>query len=288
MSKTFFQFLTLLIIVCGATTTFAQSKPAYQLFTAKGKRISYSRMLKKIQQNDVILFGELHNNPISHWLELELAIDMSRNNSIHLGAEMFEADNQSILTAYLEDKIDEKEYKEQIRLWPNYKTDYKPLVEWAKENDVKFTATNIPRRYANMVFKNDFQVLDSLSSQEKSWIAPLPIPFDENLETYQEILTMMGDHGSPLLVKAQAIKDATMAYTIVENREPNTLFLHYNGAFHSRKNEGIVWYINQYRPSVSVVTITTVEQQEISKLKKENKYIADFILVVPETMTKTY
>src|SRR5699024_8745468 len=75
MSKTFFQFLTLLIIVCGATTTFAQSKPAYQLFTAKGKRISYSRMLKKIQQNDVILFGELHNNPISHWLELELAID---------------------------------------------------------------------------------------------------------------------------------------------------------------------------------------------------------------------
>ena len=35
--------------------------------------------------------------------------------------------------------------------------------------------------------------------------------------TYKNILFMMGDHGSLDLVKAQAIKDATMAYFILRN-----------------------------------------------------------------------
>ena len=167
-------------------------------------------------------------------------------------------------------------------------TDYAPIVDWAKENNIRFTATNIPRRFANMVYKEDFKALDSLSEKEKSWMAPLPIPLDMELETYQEILTMMGDHGTPLLVKAQAIKDATLSHFILKNKQPNKLFLHYNGAFHTNKPEGIVWYINKYREGVKVKTITTVEQADIRKLEDQHKHTADFILVVPNTMTKTY
>ncbi len=28
-------------------------------------------MLRTLQQKDIVLFGEFHNNPISHWLQLE-------------------------------------------------------------------------------------------------------------------------------------------------------------------------------------------------------------------------
>src|SRR5699024_9562569 len=126
------------------------------------------------------------------------------------------------------------------------------------------------------------------AEKEKSWIAPLPIPLDTELKTYQEILTMMGDHGSPLLVKAQAIKDATMAHCILKNKKPNTIFLHYNGAFHTNKHEGIVWYINKDKERLEVKTITTIEQTDISKLDEQSRHTADFILVVPKTMTKTY
>lgn len=266
----------------------AQSKPAYQLYQANGKKVRYSKMLKKLQKADIVFFGELHNSAIAHWLELELAMDLKERLPIQLGAEMLEADNQTSLDAYLKGEIDVAAYKEQTRLWPNYSTDYGPIVDWAKENKISFTATNIPRRFANMVYKDDFVALDSLTDVEKTWIAPLPIPLDIELETYQEILTMMGDHGTPLLVKAQAIKDATMAHFILKNKQPGKLFLHYNGAFHSNKHEGIVWYINEYEEGLDVKTITTVEQSDIGKLEKTNRDLADFILVVPETMTKTY
>lgn len=266
----------------------AQSKPAYELYRANGKKVRYSKMLKKLQKADIVFFGELHNSAIAHWLELELAMDLKERLPIQLGAEMLEADNQTSLDAYLKGEIDAATYKEETRLWPNYPTDYAPIVDWAKENKIPFTATNIPRRFANMVYKDDFVALDSLTDLEKTWIAPLPIPLDIELETYQEILTMMGDHGTPLLVKAQAIKDATMAHFILKNKQPNKLFLHYNGAFHSNKHEGIIWYINEYEEGLKVKTITTVEQSDIGKLEKTNRNLADFILVVPETMTKTY
>lgn len=266
----------------------AQSKPAYELYRANGKKVRYSKMLKKLQKADIVFFGELHNSAIAHWLELELAMDLKERLPIQLGAEMLEADNQTSLDAYLKGEIDSATYKEETRLWPNYPTDYAPIVDWAKENKIPITATNIPRRFANMVYKDDFVALDSLTDLEKTWIAPLPIPLDIELETYQEILTMMGDHGTPLLVKAQAIKDATMAHFILKNKQPNKLFLHYNGAFHSNKHEGIIWYINEYEEGLKVKTITTVEQSDIGKLEKTNRDLADFILVVPETMTKTY
>lgn len=224
----------------------AQSKPAYQLYNANAKKVSYHKMLRQLAKAEVVLFGELHNNPIAHWLELELATDLYKTQDIQLGAEMLEADNQASLNAYLKGEIDAKAYQEATRLWQNYPTDYAPLVDWAKNNNIAFTATNIPRRYANLVYKEDFEVLETLSELEKSWIAPLPIPFDPDLETYKEILSMMGDHGTPLLVKAQAIKDATMAYFILKTKQEHKLFLHYNGAFHSDKHQGIVWYLENY------------------------------------------
>lgn len=280
--------LIVLFFLLFTSAAIAQSKPAYQLYKANGKKVRYAKMLKKLEKADIIFFGELHNNAISHWLELELAMDLNEKRPIQLGAEMLEADNQTSLDAYLTGEINLEEYKETTRLWQNYSTDYAPIVDWAKENNISFTATNIPRRFANLVYKDDFNALDSLSDLEKSWIAPLPIPIDMELETYQDILTMMGDHGTPLLVKAQAIKDATMAHFILKNKDADKLFLHYNGAFHSNKHEGIAWYIEEYEKGMQVQTITTVEQLDVSKLENEHKHTADYILVVPETMTKTY
>lgn len=280
--------ILILLFLSLTSTVIAQSKSAYQLYQANGKKVRYSKMLKKLLKTDIVFFGELHNNAIAHWLELELAMDLKERLPIQLGAEMLEADNQTSLDAYLNGEIDATSFKEQTRLWPNYSTDYAPIVDWAKENKIPFTATNIPRRFANMVYKEDFAVLNSLTDLERSWIAPLPIPLDMELETYQEILSMMGDHGSPLLVKAQAIKDATMAHFILKSKRPGMLYLHYNGAFHTKKREGIVWYVNEYNEGLEIKTITTVEQLDISKLKKENYHLADFILVVPKTMTKTY
>lgn len=274
-------------LICLANSVYGQKK-AYLIYNAKGKKVSYNRMLKKLAKNDIVLFGELHNNPISHWLQYEVTNDLSKTKKLILGAEMFEADNQQPLNQYINNHISSKELDTLARLWTNYKTDYAPLVNFAKAQKINFIATNIPRRYASLVYKKGFNALDSLTKKEKSWIAPLPIKFDSELPTYKKILTMMGDHGSPKLVMAQAIKDATMAHFILKNHQPNHLFIHYNGAYHSDFYEGILWYLKNENTTLKYATITTVLQENIYKLKKESFKKADFIICVDDNMTTTY
>jgi uncharacterized iron-regulated protein len=235
-----------------------------------------------------VLFGELHNNPISHWLELEVTQACAEKRNLVLGAEMFEQDNQTALSNYLQGKITRKGLDTSARLWNNYKTDYAPLVNFAKEKNIAFIATNIPRKYASQVSKGGFEILSNLSDQEKSWIAPLPIAYDANLPGYQKMLTMMGEHTSPNMPKAQAIKDATMAHFIFKNWSPGQLFIHYNGSYHSDFHEGISWYLKRSKADIKIATIATVTQKEIDSLLPEHFLKADYIICVEEDMTSTY
>lgn len=265
-------------------------KIAYRLFDEKGKIVSYKKMLDKAAKADVILFGEYHNNPINHWLQYELTKDIFNiyNQKIILGAEMFEADNQQVLSDYVSGKIDEKEFKEKCRLWPNYFTDYKPLVEFAKMHKLPFIATNVPRKYANLLYKQGEEALLQISDEEKKWMTPLPFKYDSTLKCYKNMLSMMGDHANPNMPKAQALKDATMSYFILKNLKPEHIFIHYNGSYHSNNFESIYWYLKQEMPKLKIVTIAAVEQENASKLEKENYNLADFIIVTPFSMTKTH
>lgn len=269
-------------------TAMAQQKPAYILYNAKGKKVGYEKMMKELVKKDIVLIGEFHNNPISHWLQLEITKGAKQHRNLVLGAEMFEQDNQAALDNYLQGKITAKGLDSSARLWPNYKTDYAPLVNFAKENNIAFAATNIPRRYASMVNKGGFEVLDTISDLEKTWIAPLPFAFDVTLPGYVNMIKMMAGHGTPNMVKAQASKDATMAHFILKYFVPGSLFIHYNGSYHSDNHDGIVWYLKQARPDLKIATVTTVSQKDIKKLLDENKKKADFIICVDEDMTNTY
>jgi uncharacterized iron-regulated protein len=278
----------LICLLFSAIVFQAQDKKAYQLFDKNGKKTTYKKLLKEAGLTQVLLFGEYHNNAISHWLELEITKDLAESKKLVLGAEMLEADNQKQLNQYLKGEIDQKKLDSVARLWKNYPNDYKPLVDFAKEKNFPFVATNIPRRYASMVSKNGFEALEILTDEEKSWIAPQPIPYDASLPGYIEMMKMMGEHTSPNMPKAQASKDATMAYFINKGLEENTVFIHYNGTYHSDNFEGISWYLKTYHPNIKIVTISTVEQSDLSKLEKENHNKADFILVIDEDVTKTY
>lgn len=271
---------------------FKSDKPSYQLFNQTGKNIKYSKMIKQIEDADIIMFGELHNNPVCHWLQLEVTKDLHQNKGekLILGAEMFEADNQLIMDEYFSGFFKSNKFEAEARLWPNYKTDYKPLLEYARENELDFIATNVPRRYASIVHKKGFDALLELPDESKKYLPELPIEYDPELPAYKEMMEMMKDmgHANPNLPKAQAIKDATMAHFILQNFEKGKQFLHFHGTFHSNNFEGIVWYLKQADPDLNIVTIASVEQAELDKLSDENINLANYILVVDEDMTKTH
>ncbi len=276
------------VLLFTSSLIFAQNKPAYILYNTNGKKVSYKKMLKKLVQKDIVMIGELHNNAISHWMELEITKDCKEKRNLVLGAEMFEQDNQAALDLYLQGKLSAKGLDSMARLWKNYPTDYAPLVNFAKENKIAFAATNIPRRYASMVSKGGFEVLDTIPTVAKTWIAPLPIAYDSTLPGYKNMVTMMAGHGTPNMIKAQASKDATMAHFILKYFVPGSLFIHYNGSYHSENHDGIVWYLKQAKPDLKIITVTTVSQKDLKQLLDENKNKADFIICVDEDMTKTY
>ena len=280
--------ITFSIFLFATIISVAQDKKAYQIFDKKGKKSSYEKVLKASEKTDVVLFGEIHDNSLVHWLQLEFTKDLAQRKPLVLGAEMLEADNQKQLDQYLKGEINQKQLDSSARLWKNYKTDYKPLVDFAKDKKINFIATNVPRRYASLVFKKDLVALDSLSALEKSWIAPLPIEFDINLPGYKGMMSMQGGHAGEKMPKAQAIKDATMAYFINKNRKENSIFVHYNGTYHSDNYEGINWYLRKLDADIQIVTIAMVEQKDISKLEAEHYNKADFVLVIDEDVTKTH
>ena len=271
-------------------TAFAQDKNPYELYNKEGKKVKYSKMMKTLNEADVVFFGEQHNNPICHWLQLQVTKDLyeEKKENLIIGAEMFERDNQLLIDEYLSGYISKKNFEKEVRLWPNYKTDYEPLLEFAREKDLTFVATNIPRRYASLVHRDGFEGLEKLSEEAAAYFAPMPVEYDPNLKGYQEMLKMGGDHGGENLPKAQAIKDATMAWSIAEHVGTGKLFIHYNGTYHSNNFEGIVWYLNKYRPGLNIVTIASEEQEDVDKLDESFEGIADFILVTPSDMTRTY
>lgn len=285
------RFQTVLIVIFIVFTAFKADKPAYLLFNKSGKDIKYEKMLKEAVDADIVLFGESHDNPISHWLQLELTKDLYdlKKDKLVLGAEMFESDNQVIMDEYLDSLISTTNFESNARLWPNYKTDYKPLVEFAKKNKLKFIASNVPRRYASLVNSKGFEGLDELSDEAKAFLPPLPIKYDADLNCYKSMMEMegMGSHVTPNFPKAQAIKDATMAHFILKNWSKGKLLIHYHGSYHSENYESIYWYLKQANPELKIVTIHTVSQDEISELTEENTDKADFTICVDEDMTKT-
>ncbi|TAL66024.1 MAG: iron-regulated protein [Bacteroidetes bacterium] len=287
----------LLFILVISLQSFSQDKPAYKVFTGEGKKADYEDLLKEVTKADVVFFGELHDNPVAHWLELEVTKSLfaEKGKNLILAAEMFEKDNQLLIDEYFAGIIKESSFESEIRLWKNYGTDYKPLIAFAKQNELKFVASNIPRRYASVVANGGFEALEKLSPEALKYIAPLPVEYDSTLACYKDMLSMESSIGgtmekkvSPNLPKAQAIKDATMARSILDNWKKGQMVIHYNGSYHSDRYMGIIWYLKKYDTSIKVATITTVLQDDIYKMDDENKNQADFVIVIPSSMTRTY
>lgn len=282
-----FYILTLALLSFEAT---AQDLSGYKLYNGNGKPVSPEKMMKKLRTADFVFFGEYHNDPIAHWLQLEVQKDIAeaKGKNVLLSFEMFEQDQQDLMSAYMNGELTDEQFEDTCRLWPNYETDYKPLLLHAKENGLKVVASNIPRRYANMLFKGNRASLDTLSAQERSWMAPLDFKVDSTLSQYVPLIEMAQHMKGKNMLEAQAIKDATMAHFIAKNRQNNETVIHYNGAYHSDFYQGVVWYLEQELGQLNKVTISTVSQRDVSKLDKEHLNRADFIICVDEDMTKTH
>ena len=165
-----FQLLITTLLFLSAIRSSSQEKTLtpFKLYNPEGREIQYDELLKTASESDVFLFGELHNDALIHWIQYRLISDLSERGEITLGAEFFELDDQVALQEYMDGILPQKNLGDEIHLWPNYDTDYAPIVNLAKDSGFTFVATNVPRRYAGFVAKSGLDTLEYLSSTRTS------------------------------------------------------------------------------------------------------------------------
>lgn len=252
------------------------------IYDQTGDERTFADIQQALQGKTHVFYGELHGTAQAHQMERKLlqTCDSLFEGKVILGMEMFEADVQPIVDEYLHDVINEKSFESETRIWDNYTEDYRPLVTYAKEKGIQVVASNVPRRYANMVYHRGVAALDSLSDWAKAFMAPLPLEIDSSLRSYQEMSAMMNGHQSANMVAAQAIKDATMAHFIAAYTQPDCLFLHVNGAYHTAYREGIIAYLRKEVEMDNILTITTVKKEDFEEDSDTALQKADFVVVI--------
>jgi len=245
--------------------------------SARGTFADFEVMLADLARADVVFVGEQHDDPNTHRLELMLAQGIARRRSgVVVSPEMFERDVQASLTEWLGGRMNDEAFLAGSRPWPRYNTDYRPLVEFAREKSWPVIAANVPRPLATEVSKSGIEILRSKSDAERAWFAAdLKCPTDDDY--FRRFTAAMGGHGTTSAAddrtvaaerqtlerfyQAQCLKDETMAESVARASQAagagaSPLVLHYNGAFHSDFALGTAERTIRRLPGKRVVVVT--------------------------------
>ncbi|MGH7490562.1 MAG: ChaN family lipoprotein, partial [bacterium] len=135
--------------------------------------IDFESMLAKAASIDVLFLGEQHDDPATHRLEAAALEGLARRRSnIIVAMEMFERDVQPSLDGYLTGHTSEADFLAASRPWPRYATDYRPLVELARDLKWPVVASDVPRRLASLVSRRGLAtILDSISTTDRAYAA---------------------------------------------------------------------------------------------------------------------
>ncbi|UKJ06623.1 ChaN family lipoprotein [Solitalea lacus] len=268
------------------------SSRQFKIYSTKTKSlISLDELIRTTSTGQVILFGEEHNDSVGHAVQASLfkGLYAKYGNKVALSMEMFERDVQLILNEYLAGLITEKNFKTDARSWKNY-TDYKPLIEFAKENKLLVLAANAPSRYVNRVSRLGLSSLNDLSEQAKQWLPTLPIDTLQGAY-YDKFLKTMGSHSMPgvQIYQSQNLWDASMVETIVSFLKKNSDYkvLNLNGRFHSDEFLGTCYRLKKAGLKVATISCFAYDlfdTPDFSKLQN----LADYVILTDPKVKRTF
>ena len=280
--------IVILIIIMNLAILSAEE---YRIVDSRtGKTLSLQQMANELKKYDLIFFGEDHDNATLHKLERELLPLLDTKRELILSLEMFERDVQSDLDAYIENWLTEDEFLAKSRPWSNYKDDYRPLIEYAKQKKLTVIAANIPRSIAGKMARTGPDFTDTLPEEDKKWL-PNKISYPDDsykkafLETLENMHSPMMNNNPDWLYQAQCLKDETMAESIVNalKMKPKARVLHFNGDFHSRYFSGTVSRVQEILPKkkIAVISPSYSENWQTANLTAEEKNAGTYIIFLP-------
>src|SRR5688572_3307600 len=275
-----------------------------RVYKSDDKRFSdFEAMLAEIARADVAFVGEQHNDPATHRIERAILEGLARRRgNVVVAMEMFERDTQSSLDEYLAGRLNEEDFLRSSRPWPNYATDYKPLVEFARAHGWKVVASNTPRRIAIQVSREGLNAARPDSETERKLVASeISCPMDDYFKRFTEAMSKGHPHsggasqqgnGKQIDKKqeedqraalerfyyAQCVKDETMAESVANAlglqatqgaAQIRPLVVHFNGAFHSDYRLGTASRAVRRSPKSNVKVISVVPVENLDAINPD-------------------
>lgn len=289
------KFLLLIISLFVSNLLFAQGESSnYKIYDVKKQKIiSLDDIIVAMNKADVLFYGEDHNDSIGHYLEAEIFKKLSKKypRKTALTLEMFYTDTQSVIDEYLAGLISEKNFIKEARAWPNYK-DYRPLIEYAKAQDIEVIGANAATRYSNAVTKSGLETLKEFPKISLAFLPPLPI--DTATGRYNEkFLETMGGHnmGPMKIYQTQNLWDATMAWSIAKFTKEHKGFkiLQLNGRFHSDEKLGTLAKLQKYKPKLQILNISSFSDESFDNPDWEKfKTLGDYIIITNPKIKRSF
>jgi uncharacterized iron-regulated protein len=268
----------------------------YKIYNTQTKQLTTVEQIAIDCKNaDVLFFGEEHNDSAGHYLEAAIfkAMHKEYGDKLALSMEMFETDCQLVLNEYLNGFISEVRFVKEARAWNNYK-DYKPAVEFAKQNKLPVIAANPPRRYVSMVSSNGMNSLAGLPKSSKRYLPPLP--YDTLSGRYYEKFQGFMGGGSPgtnnpKIYYSQSLWDAGMSYSIYKfwKKNKDKKIFHLVGRFHSDEKLGTAAQLQNRNPKLKILNISCFSDKSFIDPDWEKfKHLGDYVIITDPDLKKTY
>lgn len=286
------------------------SEKHFRIYSVKlGKEVTLNDIVKEMENYDVLFFGEGHNDSVAHYLENRMVemLYQKFDGNVSLSMEMFDRDVQTVMNEYLKGYIREKNFTKDARVWSNYK-DYKPMIEFAKNNKMDVICANAPTRYTNLAGRKGQKALMELSAGSKKYFAPLP--YDTASGKYYEKLMALSSHdtstttdtavkkmpaimltGGFNLILGQSLWDATMAYSIAEYLKENSgkKVMQVNGGFHSDEGFAVVAQVKKYRAKTRSLIISAQPDDSFPNIDwSKHKHLGDYIIITDPNVPRTF
>lgn len=267
----------------------------YKIYDTKTKQFTtIEKIIADCSHANVLFFGEEHNDSIGHYLKNRIfrALHSKYGVNLALSMEMFESDNQLALNEYLAGLMDENRFSKDVRLWSNYK-DYRPMIEFAKQNRIPVIAANPPRRYVTMVSRRGMKSLDSLSKDAKKFLPKLPYDTlsGRYREKFMDIMKGSPGSGSPNIYYSQSLWDAAMGNNIFNfwKKNKKKKIFHCVGRFHSDEKLGTVTQLKKRNPKLKILNISCFSDSTFNNPDWEKfKQLGDYIIITNPDVKKTF
>ena len=297
-----------------------------------GDPVQWEDLMSRVASADITIIGELHDDAVGHAFQRAVVEDaVAREPNLALSMERLDRSEQSIVDDYVADLIDREKFyeltastawrkvateylageinkskfrKQILRIgWPEWETNYQPIIDAAKDGGGRIVAANAPwLRYTKLITKDGYKKTETMTDAQRRLIDIPEVPESGKYrERFWEVMVDRAEGEEPeependgddpdaahmemsdeVVLRSfhsQMMYDATMAGSMAEALKSGAeKVIHLVGQFHSDFEGGTVMELRRRAPDARILLIS-MQKESVSALREEDTDRADIVV----------